>query len=313
MTEHGHVPVLLEEVIQTLEPRPGEVVVDCTLGRGGHAHALGQRVGDEGLVIGIDRDADNLAYAEDRLNQAGIPSVMIHDSFVAITRHIESVGRPADVVLADLGVSSNQLDDACRGFGFQEDAPLDMRMDRAGHEDVASLLARIDEGELADLIRTYGEDPYAAAIARKVALERQTRPITTTGQLSRLVREAYGPRARSSRLHPATRTFMALRIAVNEEISALETLLDLMSRGCEMAGSGGWLNPGARIGIIAFHSLEDRPVKQAFADLDRRGLASRIVRGTVRPTEAETQANPRSRSAKFRAIRVNSQDGTRET
>ena len=304
MIEHGHVPVLLDEVIETLDPQPGDVIVDCTLGRGGHALALAKRVGPEGLIIGVDRDAENLAYAGERLETSGTPTMLIHDSFVSAARHLRAMDRKVDIVLADLGVSSNQLDDAQRGFGFQEDAPLDMRLDQDGGESVMTLLAGIEEGELAELIRTYGEDPYTAAIARKVVLERQTRPITTTGQLSRLVREAYGPRARSSRLHPATRTFMALRIALNEEIAALETLLDLIGRGCETAGSGGWLNPGARIGIISFHSLEDRPVKQAFAELDRRGLAARIIRGMIRPTEAELQANPRSRSAKLRAVRV---------
>ena len=303
MTDHGHIPVLVDEVLEALAPRPGDVVVVCTLGRGGHALALGQAVGRDGLVIGIDRDRQNLAHASDRLQTAGIPFVGIHDSFARVAHHIEDSGRPANIVLADLGVSSNQLDDPDRGFGFHDEAPLDMRLDQDVPGDVSSLLADISESELAELIRTYGEDPMAGAIARKVALERQTRPITTTGQLSQLVRDAYGPRARSSRLHPATRTFMALRIALNDEIAALETLLDRIGRACEMTGSEGWLSPGARVGLISFHSLEDRPVKQAFAELDRRGLADRLTRGAVRPTEAEMQANPRSRSAKFRAIR----------
>ena len=150
MIEHGHVPVLLEEVINNLDPQPGEVVVDCTLGRGGHALALGRKVGPDGLVIGIDRDAENLAYAGDRLREAQIPNMMIHDSFVAVARHLQQADRRVDVVLADLGVSSNQLNDAARGFGFQEEGPLDMRLDQDGSDNVTSLLAQIDEGELQD-------------------------------------------------------------------------------------------------------------------------------------------------------------------
>ncbi|MCH2152292.1 MAG: 16S rRNA (cytosine(1402)-N(4))-methyltransferase RsmH [Phycisphaerales bacterium] len=304
MNEHGHIPVLLNEVLETLAPRPGDVVVDCTLGRGGHAMALGQAIGPDGLLLGLDRDSENLAYASKRLEEAEIPATTIHDSFARVTEHVQALGRPANVVLADLGVSSNQLDDARRGFGFHDQSPLDMRLDQQEQIDLTKLLAEIEESELAHLIRTYGEDPFANAIARKVAQERQTRPITTTGHLLDLVKEAYGPRARSSRLHPATRTFMALRIALNDEIAALETLLDRIGRGCESARTGGWLHPEARVGIISFHSLEDRPVKQAFAELDRRGLASRLTRRLVRPSDSEIQENPRSRSARFRAIRV---------
>lgn len=303
--EHGHIPVLMDEVMDTLSPGPGDVVVDCTLGRGGHALAMGRKVGPEGLVIGIDRDPDNLAYSKDRLEQEGIACHTIHDSFVAITRHLKTLGRKVDVILADLGVSSNQLDTSTRGFSFQDDSPLDMRLDHSGNsEDARGLLARIEERELADLIRTYGEDPYAAAIARRIINVRQEEPIETTRQLSDLVRAAYGPRARSSRVHPATRTFMALRIAINEEIPSLEILLDLISRGCETAGSGGWINQEARIGIISFHSLEDRPVKQAFARWQKQRLVTGLTSGVVRPGEAEIQANPRSRSAKLRAVQV---------
>ena len=303
--EHGHVPVLLEEIVETLAPKPGDVVVDCTLGRGGHALAMGRRIGSEGLIIGIDRDSDNLTYARSRLDEEGIPCHTIHDSFVAITRHLAKLDRRVDVILADLGVSSNQLDTSTRGFGFQDDSPLDMRLDHSGNcEDAQKLLARISQQELTELIRTYGEDPFAAAIARKIVIARETEPIKTTRQLSDLVKAAYGPKAHSSRVHPATRTFMALRIAINEEIPALETLLDLISRGCEKASRDGWINQNARIGIISFHSLEDRPVKQAFARWQKQGLTTGLTSGVVRPGEAEINANPRSRSAKFRAVQV---------
>lgn len=266
---------------------------------------MGKQVGADGLVIGIDRDAENLAYASRRLEAEGIPHHTIHDSFVSITRHLAEIERPVDVILADLGVSSNQLDTPTRGFGFQDDSPLDMRLDHSGDtEDARGLLARIGEKELADLIRTYGEDPYATSIARRIIKAREKEPIITTRQLADLVRAAYGPKAHSSRVHPATRTFMALRIAVNEEIPSLEILLDLLSRGCETASRGGWINPDARIGIISFHSLEDRPVKQTFARWQKQGLATGLTSGIVRPGEAEIEANPRSRSAKFRAVQV---------
>lgn len=298
-------PVLLDEIMEALSPGPGDVVLDCTLGRGGHALAMGGRIGQDGLLIGVDRDADNLAYAGKRLEEEGVPHLTIHDSFVSITRHLAKLERSVDVVLADLGVSSNQLDTPARGFGFQEDAPLDMRLDHSGDtEDVRGLLARIGESELAQLIRTFGEDPYATTIARKIVNAREDGPITTTRQLADLVKAAYGAKAHASRVHPATRTFMALRIAINEEIPSLEILLDLISRGCETASAGGWINENARIGIISFHSLEDRPVKQAFSRWQKQGLVAGLTSGVVRPGEAEIQANPRSRSAKFRAVQV---------
>ena len=305
--EHGHAPVLLGEILETLAPAPGDVIVDCTLGRGGHAVAMGREIGSDGLLIGFDRDVQNLDYARTRLERNEIRCQTIHDSFVSITRHLAAVDRRVDVVLADLGVSSNQLDTSSRGFGFQEDAPLDMRLDVSqAMENASDLLARIDERSLADLIRTFGEDPYAQSIARSIVKAREIAPIKTTGQLADLVRQAYGNKAHTSRVHPATRTFMALRIAVNEEIPSLEILLDLLSRGCEAAESGGWLNQGARIGIITFHSLEDRPVKKAFSRLQKQGLATGLTSGVVRPGEAEIQSNPRSRSAKFRAVQVTS-------
>lgn len=291
--------------MESLAPGPGDVVVDCTLGRGGHAIELGRRIGPDGLIVGFDRDPDNLSYARSRLEKEGIPCLTIHDSFVSITRHLAMLERRVDVILADLGVSSNQLDTATRGFGFQDDSPLDMRLDHsADNEHAGELLARISQQELAELIRDYGEDPFAASIARKIIQARESEPITTTRQLSNLVKAAYGPKAHSSRVHPATRTFMALRIAVNEEIPALEALLDLFSRGCETASRGGWINQDARIGIISFHSLEDRPVKQTFSRWQKQGLATGLTSGVVRPGEAEIKANPRSRSAKFRAVQV---------
>ena len=225
-------------------------------------------------------------------------------NFADAPRRLAEQGLRADLVLADLGFSSNQMDDPARGLSFVRDAPLDMRLDRHAAVTAADLLAALSERQLADLIYQQGEDPLARKIARKLVQSRQIEPIRSTAQLARLVTEAYGPRARSSRMHPATRTFMALRIAVNDELGALRSLLDQISRGAEQVGSGGWLNEGARVAIISFHSLEDRLVKHAFVDLTKRGLATALTKKPVGPLEHEVEANPRARSAKLRAVRI---------
>jgi 16S rRNA (cytosine1402-N4)-methyltransferase len=201
------------------------------------------------------------------------------------------------------------MDDPERGMSFRADGPLDMRFDPAASTTAADLLATLTERELADLIFEYGEEPLARKIARKLAQSRERMPIQTTAELARLVLEAYGTRARSSRMHPATRTFMALRIAVNDELGSLRTLLDAIESGANAAGGGGWLNVGARVGIISFHSLEDRMVKRAFAGLAKRGLVTALTRKPVTAGAQEVQANARSRSAKLRAVRIDGPHG----
>lgn len=317
MPDHGHIPVLLEETLELLAPAPGDVVVDCTVGRGGHAAALAAAVGPAGRVIGLDLDRDNLAYSARRVAEAlGVatgPSaegpawegfVGIHDNFVRMPDHLAELGLRADIVLADLGFCSTQMDDPARGLSFSADGPLDMRLDPAGPVTAADLLATLPERELARIIGEYGEDPFAPRIARKLAQNRVSEPIRTTLRLARLVEEAYGGRAASSRMHPATRTFMALRIAVNDELSALEALLDQIVAGCERVSSDGWLDAGARIAFISFHSLEDRLVKRAFAELAKRDRATRLTKRPVTASEKELQENPRSRSAKLRVVRI---------
>jgi 16S rRNA (cytosine1402-N4)-methyltransferase len=194
------------------------------------------------------------------------------------------------------------VDDPDRGFSFLEEGPLDMRLDPTSGTTAASLIASLSERDLAEIIRHHGEEPLAARIAQKIASERARSPIETTGQLAALVREAYGVRARTSRQHPATRTFQAIRIAVNDELAALQTLLDRLTRALRN-GDVAWLRPGARIGIIAFHSLEDRPVKQCFASLVREGLAVDVSSGAVQARQEEQDRNPRCRSARLRVIR----------
>ncbi|MHC4415859.1 MAG: 16S rRNA (cytosine(1402)-N(4))-methyltransferase RsmH [Planctomycetota bacterium] len=301
-THTEHTPVLLVETLRLLDARPGETAVDLTVGRGGHSAALAAAVGTP--VIGFDLDSESLAHAGRRVRAAGGDLEPIHDNFVRAPHHLRQRGLRADVVLADLGFSSAQMSDPQRGFSFSADGPLDMRYDRQGPVTAQELIARSTEEELAGLIARFGEDPYARKIARKLAQSRQREPIRSTAQLARLVREVYGARARSSRMHPATRTFMALRIAVNDESTALRSLLDQVLEGAQTAREGGWLSPGARVALISFQSLEDRLVKQAFAELAARGLATRLTKRPVTATASEIAANPRSRSAKLRATRI---------
>ncbi len=303
MTDPGHIPVLLDQVLNLLDPQPGEFVVDCTVGRGGHAEHLAGAVQPGGWVFGFDLDADNLAFAEQRVQAAGGAFSAVHSSFVRMPQVLRDRQVHADMVLADLGFSSNQMDDPQRGFSFNADGPLDMRLDPSGRTAAADLIAAMTERELADAIFQYGEDPYARRIARKIVQSRVREPIRTTAQLARLVEEAYGPRARSSRMHPATRTFMAMRIAVNDELAALRSLLDDITRAAGQR-EGTWLAAKARVGIISFHSLEDRMVKQTFAELERRELATRLTRRPVTATEQEARANPRARSAKLRVMQL---------
>ena len=297
----GHIPVLEREVVDLLAPQAREVVLDCTLGRGGHALALGQAA-SEVTIVGMDLDETNRQHAANRLDAAKISHYTKQGNFVRCPDLLHEADLKADIVLADLGFASNQIDDPSRGLSFKSDGPLDMRLDPTSPVTAASLVASMSEQDLRNLISKHGEEPLAGRIAQKIASERLRRPIDTTGLLADLVREAYGARARTSRQHPATRTFQALRIAVNDELAALETLLDRLTRALRM-GDGTWLSPGARIGIIAFHSLEDRPVKRCFATLVREGLAVDVSAGAVRAGEDEVDRNPRSRSARLRVIR----------
>jgi 16S rRNA (cytosine1402-N4)-methyltransferase len=293
-------------------------VVDCTAGRGGHAVALAKAVGPTGRIVLFDVDAENLAYAADRVRrEAGCEPLAIRSSFAGVAESLRRLGGEtvvkADVVLADLGFSSTQMDDPGRGFSFMADGPLDMRLDPTSGVTAAELLRSLPERELAELIFRVGEEPMARRIARKVVELRGREPIESTAQLARLVREAYGPRAHRSRLHPATRTFMALRIAVNDELGALRSLLQSVRLGAQAAVHGtsdgrsafdGWLRPGARVGIISFHSLEDRLVKHGFVDMAREGLVEVRTRKPVVSSERESAENPRARSAKLRVVRV---------
>lgn len=303
-------PVLLREVVRTLDPQPGETVVDCTAGLGGHAAVFAQRVGASGRVVLGDADGGNLARAEAFVRS--LPSapevIAIQGNFAELPRKLGEHRVSAQVVFADLGFSSTQMDDPGRGFSIRADGPLDMRLDRISPTTAARLVATLTEQELGEIIRDYGEERHWRRVARKLVDERQRGPIETTGRLAEIVASVVGS---SGRIHPATRVFQALRIAVNDELGSLRSLLESVTRAASglmgASGGGAWLargGRGTRIGIVSFHSLEDRLVKNAFGELVKRGLAETLTKPPIEPGEEEQRDNPRSRSAKFRAIRL---------
>jgi len=305
-----HRSVLLEETLEALHPAPGATVIDATLGPGGHAEALLERVGPTGRVIGIDRDPAALALASRRLARFGDRFLALqgdHRDVVALLHGNDVV--VVDAVLADLGISSAQLDDADRGFAFSIDGPLDMRMDPgSGIPSAADLVATLDAVALRDVLWTWGEERIAGRIARAIVREREKHPITTTAQLSSLVEKVAGPAARRFRIHPATRTFQALRIAVNREIEGLPAFV---------TGAVSLLRRGGRLAVISFHSLEDRAVKTTMHGLahrcicppalpvcgcGRENIVRLVTSRPIVPGPAECEANPRARSAKLRVV-----------
>ena len=290
--QSGHEPVLLAEVLELLEPSAGEVVLDCTVGFGGHSSALLEKIGPSGELFGIDLDKTCLAAAEDRLERIGSNFELWQGNFGQTKEIMSHLGdRRVDVILADLGVNSQQLDDASRGFSFGRDGPLRMNMDAEAEQDAYELVNRLGEKELADLIFTYGEERRSRRIAKFIVAARAEEPIGTTKELSSIICRAAGQAARRQRIHPATRTFQALRIAVNGEMDNLRNLL---------AGAKDMLAENGRIGVISFHSLEDRQVKHSFRGQAKDGDLKVVTRSPIRPSEEERRVNPRSRSAKFR-------------
>jgi 16S rRNA (cytosine1402-N4)-methyltransferase len=300
MAAPEHVPVMTREVVDLLRPDRGGLYVDCTIGLGGHSRALLEAGATK--VIGLDRDRDALDAARASLERWGERVELVHTDYrdlrrVLVERSIAGV----DGALADLGVSSLQLDAEGRGFSFRRDEPLDMRMDRTRGATAADLLRDIDEGELADIIFEFGEERFSRRIARAIVAARRESELRTTAQLAQLVRRAV-PRKGYHRIDPATRTFQALRIWVNRELEGLDAFLST---------AADVLRAGARLVVISFHSLEDRIVKRVFRALERppdnepdiRASALRIVtKRPLVPGEAEVHANPRARSAKLRAI-----------
>ncbi len=287
----GHAPVMVAEALRWLEPARGGVFVDCTLGLGGHTQALLESGASR--VIAIDRDTEAIAMARERLVAYGDRVDIAHADYRDLGAVLDARGLPAvDGVLADLGVSSMQLDAVERGFSFRGDAPLDMRMDRSQGPTAADRLRDVSEGELADVIYQYGEERHSRRIARALVRARDDRPVSTTGELAAIVRRSV-PHRGYQRIDPATRTFQALRIWVNGELEGLDRFVrDAVLR----------LRAGARLVVIAFHSLEDRIVKHTLRALDREAGTVRVL--TARPEiagEDEIARNPRARSAKLRA------------
>ena len=288
----GHVPVLTSEALQYLRPERGGLFVDCTVGLGGHARALLEAGATR--VIGLDRDLDALAIARDTLAPWSDRVELVHADYRALAEVLDGRGISlVDGALADLGVSSLQFDAPGRGFSFQCDEPLDMRMDRSRGDTAADLVARSGEQELADAIFQYGEERFSRRIARRIVEARREAPIDTTGRLASIVRRAV-PRRGYTRIDPATRTFQALRIWVNGELEGLDRFLQAAARR---------LRAGARLVVIAFHSLEDRVVKHTLRALERGSEASVkvLTKKPITTGDAEVQSNPRARSAKLRA------------
>jgi 16S rRNA (cytosine1402-N4)-methyltransferase len=295
-SQFQHIPVLLAEVLAGLAPQPGGRYIDGTLGGAGHSAAILEASAPDGRLLGIDADPAALAAGATRLASFSGRTVLAHGNFRDLAQLARANGfEPANGILLDLGVSSHQLDTPERGFSFMTDAPLDMRMDPTNGETAADLVDELSEGDLADLIYRYGEERGSRRIARAIVAARRTGRITSTRAFAEIAARAMG--GRHGKIHPATRTFQALRIAVNHELESLEAVLpqavDLLA-------------PGGRLAVIAFHSLEDRIVKQFFrAESGYAGAvgSNRLRIITKKPIEAEpaeARANPRARSAKLR-------------
>jgi len=290
-----HLPVLLKEVLDIVSPRPGQVIVDCTLGLGGHSSELLKRIQPDGRLIAIDFDPSHIAIARAKLDSIGGRFDLFHNNFAALPTVLADAGvQRADAVLADLGIASPQIDDPARGFSYRQPGPLDMRMDPTRGQPASALIARMSERELAEAFLELGDETDAPRIAELIVQRRKLKPITTTEQLTAIVCEARDftlGRAAGAKLHPAARTFQALRMLVNRETANLERLLAVLP-DC--------LKPGGVAAIISFHSGEDRRVKESFRAGFRAGIYSEISADPIIASETEQRSNPRSRSAKLR-------------
>lgn len=291
MDDAGHFPVMLEEVLALAEPAGRHVLVDCTVGLGGHAEALLAAAGAEAVLIGIDLDESNLLKTKERLARRGARARLFAANFADVDLVLAEAGHgSADLILADLGVASSQLADPARGFSFQVDGPLDMRYAPQGRT-AAELVNAAGEADLADVLFRYGQERHSRRIARAIVQARRAGRVERTGRLAEIIASAVP--GRRGKIHPATRSFMAIRIAVNDELANLRRLLEK---------APGMLAPGGRALVIGFHSLEDRLVKQAFAAAARAGTHRLLTPKPRTPGWDEIASNPRSRSAKLRGI-----------
>ncbi|MBZ4654717.1 MAG: S-adenosyl-methyltransferase MraW [Peptococcaceae bacterium] len=305
-----HTPVLLQEVLDYLAPLPGKIIVDCTLGGGGHSSEILRRILPGGKLIALDQDLDAIKAARNKLEPFGKDSfIIVHSNFVHLPKVLQQLSvEKVDGILYDLGVSSYQLDQGERGFSYQHDAPLDMRMDRTKPGSAYDLVNKASLEELSEIIKEYGEERWAKRIAQFIVKEREIKPLETTGELVEVIKKAIPSGARREGPHPAKRTFQALRIAVNRE---LDILPGAFTGGIER------LKPGGRMAVITFHSLEDRIAKDTFKELARGCTCPKelpvcvcnnkpkvkILTGKpVLPGEREVRDNPRARSAKLRVV-----------
>jgi len=287
-----HLPVMLNEVIEYLQPRSGQVFVDGTLGLGGHSEVILSIIGEQGRLIGIDQDEQALELARKNLKEYPSRCDFIHGNYRNIDTILSDLNIQAvDGILLDLGLSSFQIDNPDRGFSFRAEGPLDMRMDQNSFISAFDLVNSLSEKEISNILKDFGQERWHHRIARCLVRQRSIKPIETTTELSHLVLKAMPRKSKREKIHPATRTFQAFRIAVNRELEGLEVALDKCIN---------FLKPGGRIAIIAFHSLEDRIVKQKFQSLAKTGQLSLVFKKPLRPSEGETQVNPRARSARLR-------------
>ncbi len=287
MSLPAHTPVMVNETLEGLQPGRGGHFIDCTVGLGGHARAILERISPTGKLLGIDADPEAIRTAQDRLSDYGEAIVLVNDSFVNLRAICEKYDFcPVDGILFDLGVSSMQLDTAERGFSFQREAPLDMRFDPSQELTASDIVNAFPERELARILKEYGEERHSRRIARHIVY---SRPITSTLRLAQVVQQVLG--SKRGRIHPATRTFMALRIAVNEELQSLSLALEQTINLLRLQG---------RLVVVSYHSLEDRIVKQFMRSKASNCALKLISRKVIRPTSLEIESNQRSRSAKLR-------------
>ncbi len=289
MSRFQHTPVLLEEVIKFLDPQPGEIFVDATVGLGGHAQALIERLGPDGKLIAIDQDEQALRITHENLSRFEKRIILVRGNFRDLIQLVQADNGPRSVdgLLFDLGVSSLQLENGQRGFSFLHNAPLDMRMDTTdGGKTAADIVNHANFNELVKILKEYGEEPKAEIIAKRIIEARRREPITTTGQLVEIIGGYLG-----GRIHPATRVFQALRIAANEELQSLQ---EALPQAVEL------LAPGGRLAIISFHSLEDRIVKNFLKLQTTGGRIKLLSKKAIAPSWPERKRNPRARSAKLR-------------
>ncbi|MCU0651924.1 MAG: 16S rRNA (cytosine(1402)-N(4))-methyltransferase RsmH [Candidatus Omnitrophica bacterium] len=283
---------MLQEAIDYLNLAEGKIIVDATVGTGGHSIEIAGRIGAQGKLIALDRDQESLALAKERLQASGANCEFVHGNFTDLDTIFKKLKvKKADGILFDLGISSYQLRSPERGFSFQNEGPLDMRMDQSSYVSAYDLINNLNQDELSGLLWNFGQERWHNRIARFLVQEREIHPISTTQELSNIIVKAIPYRYRHQRIHPATRTFQAVRIAVNRELEVLDPALDKAI---------GLLNKGGRICVISFHSLEDRIVKLNFKKAAAEGLVNIITPKPLVPEYSEVRVNPLSRSAKFR-------------